>query len=125
MLFKQMDNKEKDLKWTRNIYAFYKSNTDNGDTFVYPEDLRSERDDIYHIVSENGPENWNFEVYQNIFPNQKKENMVILKDCSHFLHEEKPKEIRKYVLRMLEHIDATDAAIQPSETNEFEIKHVG
>ena len=32
--------------------------------------------------------------------------MVILKDCSHFLHDEKPEETTKYILRYLNDIDA-------------------
>ena len=50
--------------------------------------------------------------------------MIILKDCSHFLHEDKPEEFKKYLLRMLEHIDATEAATQQSEQGDFEIKHL-
>ena len=53
---------------------------------------------IYHIIGEKGPENYDFDVYTKIFKNQKKENMVILKDCSHFVQDEKPKETTGYVL---------------------------
>ena len=121
IMMKQMDLKSKELKWVRNINAFYKDEIDNSDTFVFDEEQKSDRDDIYHIISENGPENWNLEVYQSVFPNQKKENMVVLKDCSHFLHEEKPDEIRKYLGRILDNIDAREAATL-TQSSEFEIK---
>jgi len=49
--------------------------------------------------------------------------MVVLKDCSHFLHDEKPTETKKYLLRFLDHIDATSPVIASEESDEFEIKH--
>jgi hypothetical protein len=49
---------------------------------------KSERQDIYHIISANGPENYGIENYIKVFPNQKKENMVIIKDIVTFA--EKP-----------------------------------
>lgn len=107
MLLRQMDTKEKSLKWNRNVRTFHQK--DQGNTFHFDLDMRSEKDNVYHLIAENGPENWNFEEYQKIFPNQKKENMVILKNCSHFLHDEKPKETKKYLLRFLDHIDACEA----------------
>ena len=48
--------------------------------------------------------------------------MVILKDCSHFFHDEKPEETKKYLLRFLNHIDANKDAIVSQGNSEFEIK---
>jgi hypothetical protein len=50
------------------------------------------------MIAEHGPENYEFEEFQKIFVNQKKGNMVVLKDCDHFLQDEKPKETTKYLL---------------------------
>jgi len=42
---------------------------DEGNTFHFDMGVRSEKDNVYHLIAENGPENWNFEVYQQIFKN--------------------------------------------------------
>lgn len=83
MLLKLMDMKSKNLEWTRNVGALY--HFDGHDTFHFDEGFRSDKDLIYHLIAEQGPENYDFEVFSKIFKNQKKENMVILKDCSHFI----------------------------------------
>lgn len=50
--------------------------------------------------------------------------MVVLKDCSHFLQEEKPAETKKYLLRFLDHIDASSPVITSEQSDEFEVKHL-
>ena len=56
-----MDSKEKNIKWNRNARSLHRK--DGGDTFRLDLDYRSEKDNVYHLIAENGPENWNFEEY--------------------------------------------------------------
>ena len=49
--------------------------------------------------------------------------MIIIKDCGHFLHEDQPQTTKKYLLRILQHIDGHELTLEQSETDEFEIKH--
>jgi len=63
MLLRQMDPKDKNLKWNRNATAMFISRTSPGNTFHFDLELRSEKDNVYHLLTENGPENWNFEVF--------------------------------------------------------------
>jgi hypothetical protein len=63
MLLRQMDPKDKNLKWNRNTTAMFISRLKPGNTFHFDLELRSEKDNVYHLLTENGPENWNFEVF--------------------------------------------------------------
>jgi len=50
--------------------------------------------------------------------------MVVLKDCAHFLHDEKPIETTKYILRFLEDIDARSTSVVSEKWQDFEITHL-
>jgi len=63
MLMRQMDPKDKNVKWNRNATAMVISRKNPGNTFHFDLELRSEKDNVYHLLTENGPENWNFEVF--------------------------------------------------------------
>jgi hypothetical protein len=56
-----MDPKEKEVKFKRNAKSLMLE--DGGDVFHFDEKLRSEKDNVYHLIAQNGPENWDFEVY--------------------------------------------------------------
>ena len=61
ILLKNMDTKDKSLRWIKNYKTLYCE--DGGDVFHFDVDLRSQRDNVYHLIGEHGPENWNFEEY--------------------------------------------------------------
>lgn len=67
MLMKLMDQKAPTLKWKRNIESLYSK--DGKDTFHFDEGFRSDKESIYHLIAENGPENYDFEVFNKIFKN--------------------------------------------------------
>lgn len=87
-LMAKMDRTKTELAWNLNVLTFY--DKDGGNTFHFDMGFRSDKELIYHLIAENGPENYPFETFTEIFPKQSKDNMVILKDCSHFLQDEKP-----------------------------------
>ena len=65
LLLRQMDPKEKGVSFKRNAKSLMLE--DGGDVFHFDEGLRSDRDNVYHLIAQKGPENWDFEVYQKIF----------------------------------------------------------
>jgi hypothetical protein len=103
MLMRLMDQKSPTLKWKRNVEAL--NTKDGNNKYHFDVYYRSDKELVYHLIGENGPENYDFEVFSKIFKNLKKENMVILKDCSHFVYDEKPVETTEYLLKFLEDID--------------------
>lgn len=65
LLLRQMDPKEKGVSFKRNAKSLMLE--DGGDVFHFDEGLRSDRDNVYHLIAQKGPENWDFEVYQKVF----------------------------------------------------------
>lgn len=104
ILFKMMDRKEEQLKWIYNMPSLYRQS--DGDVIHFDEDvLRSDTDLVYYLFAENGLEKFTFEHCKKIFKNQPEENLVYMKDCGHYLMDEKPEETTQHVLRFLEDID--------------------
>ena len=69
MLLMKVDSKESDLKWKVNLESLKPKNNERGYTFKFDLGLRSDKENIYHLIAdkgtpyEYGPKNWDFEVY--------------------------------------------------------------
>ena len=102
ILIKLMNRKEEQLKWLYNIKSFYDP---EGNVFFFNEELRSDNDMVYFLFGENGEEHFTYQDCKNVFRNQLEENLVYMKDCGHYLMDEKPEETTQNVLKFLEDID--------------------
>ena len=105
ILFKLMNRKSDVLEWTYDPSTFFKP---DGDVFSFDiVNNRSDTEMIYHLAGVNGPETFeDFETYTKVFKNIKRENVIIMDDCGHYLHEEKPEETTSYILKFLKDIDS-------------------
>ena len=69
MLLMKVDPKKSDLKWKVNLESLKPKNNEKGYTFKFDLGLRSDTENIYHLIAdkgtpfEYGPNNWDFEVY--------------------------------------------------------------
>lgn len=98
LLFKMMDRKEEQLKWLYNVKAV--------SVIFFDEDtMRSDSDSVYYIWGDNGYEKFTHEMCLKVFPNQSEENIVYLKDCGHYVMDEKPEETTHHMLKFMEEID--------------------
>ena len=78
----------------------------DGDIIHFDEEkMRSDTDLVYYIFAENGYETFTYDMVTKVFPNQPEENLVFMKDCGHYLMDEKPEETAHHMLKFLEDID--------------------
>ena len=96
-----MSRSEK-LEWNVNIDALY-------DNFhqvpSFDESLRYNGKHIYHLVGERSIQ-YDFELYQKIFPNITKEQVVVVEEAGHWVHFDKPKETVGLISQFLSQIDS-------------------
>ena len=69
--------------------------------------LRYDGDNVFHLVGERSLQ-YDFERYQNIFPNIKKDNVNVVEGAGHWVHFDKPLETIQLVSRFLKDIDESE-----------------
>ena len=105
-----MDKKAEQLKWLYNVKSFELPGTD-GEVMLFDETLRGDTNRVYYIFGDSGEESFTYQDCKNVFKNQPEENLVWMKDCGHFLMDEKPEETTKNVMLYIEDIDLKNSAI--------------
>jgi pimeloyl-ACP methyl ester carboxylesterase len=70
----------------------------------FDEELRFYKETVYHIIGGKSHQ-FPFEKYQKVFPNIRRENVVVVPDAGHWVHFDKPLETIDLIYKALNEID--------------------
>ena len=67
--------------------------------------MQYQKDTVYHLVGGKSV-HFEFHQYQKVFPNIKRENIVVVEDAGHWVHFDKPLETIQHIKTFLDDIDS-------------------
>lgn len=101
LLMTLMNRKRPELEWVVNAPQFV---ANFWKLPYFDESTQYPSDKCYHIRGGECHIN-SLEEYQRAFPKQKEENIITLPGTGHWLHQEKPDEVRGHIIRFLDEMD--------------------